>query len=74
MAREIEEILGGESLGEIREEEEEKLEWEREEQIREQLIEADRVRNQGQAALERKGKRRNGYIRDREKRLGSAGG
>ena len=57
MAREIEEIMGGESLEEIREEEEEKLEWEREKQIREQLIEADRVRNQGQVALERKGKR-----------------
>ena len=57
VAREIEEILGGESLEEIREEEEEKLEWEREKQIREQLIEADRVRSQAQAALERKGKR-----------------
>ena len=57
VAREIEEIMGGESLEEIREEEEEKLEWEREKHIREQLIEADRVRNQGQAALERKGKR-----------------
>ena len=57
VAREIEEIMGGESLEEIRKEEEEKLEWEREKQIREQLIEADRVRNQGQAALERKGKR-----------------
>ena len=41
----------------IREEEEEKLEWEREKQIREQLIEADRAKDQGQAALERKGKR-----------------
>ena len=30
VAREIEEIMGGESLEEIREEEEEKLEWERE--------------------------------------------
>ena len=38
VAREIEEIMGGESLEEIREEEEEKLEWEREKQIREQLI------------------------------------
>ena len=57
VAREIEEIMGGESLEEIREEEEEKLEWEREKQIREQLIEADRAKNQGQAALERKGKR-----------------
>ena len=42
VAREIEEIMGGDSLEEIREEEEEKLEWEREKQIREQLIEADR--------------------------------
>ena len=57
VAREIEEIMGGESLEEIREEEEERLEWEREKQIREQLIEADRAKNQGQAALERKGKR-----------------
>ena len=57
VAREIEEIMGGESLEEIREEEEEKLEWEREKQIREQLIEADRAKNQGQAAFERKGKR-----------------
>ena len=32
VAREIEEIMGGESLEEIREEEEEKLEWEREKQ------------------------------------------
>ena len=56
VAREIEEIMGGESLEEIREEEE-KLEWEREKQIREQLIEPDRAKNQGQAAFERKGKR-----------------
>ena len=64
VAREIEEIMGGESLEEIREEEEEKLEWEREKQIREQLIEADRVKNQGQAAFERKGK---GWIRLRQR-------
>ena len=41
VAREIEEIMREESLEDIREEEE-KLEWEREKQIREQLIEADR--------------------------------
>ena len=47
MAREIEEIMGEGSLEEIREEEEEKLEWEREKQIREQLIEAERMKKQG---------------------------
>ena len=57
MAKEIEEIMGGGSLEEIREEEEERLEWEREKQIRKQLVEADGAKNQGQAALVRKGKR-----------------
>ena len=40
---------------EIREEEEEKWEWEREKQMRERLVEAERVKKQGQAAIERKG-------------------
>ena len=40
---------------EIGEEEEEKREWEREKQMREQLAETERVKKQGQAALERKG-------------------
>ena len=40
---------------EIREEEEEKWEWEREKQMRERLVEAERVKKHGQAALERKG-------------------
>ena len=40
---------------EIREEEEEKREWEREKQMREQLVETERVKKQGQAALDRKG-------------------
>ena len=71
MAREIDEIAGEGSLEcaletfegkeaerkkrEIREEEEEKREWERETQMREQLVETERVKKQGQAALERKG-------------------
>ena len=71
VARETEEIAGEESLGcaletfegkkeperkrrEIREEEE-KWEWEREKQMRERLVEAERVKKQGQAALVRKG-------------------
>ena len=90
-AREIEKIVGEESLEcnletfegkneaerkrrEIREEEEEKLEWEREKQMREQLMETEGVKKQGQAAHEKKRQERSGYVRDRKTRLGSTGG
>ena len=67
VAREIEEIMGGDSLEEIREEEEEKLEWEREKQIREQLIEADRWGIRDRRHLKEKEREEWIYPRQREK-------